>query len=81
MLKYIIFLWVLILKLIYFIFYLILIYIFMPLIIIILYLFNILIRIIFTFLANSKDIKFCIYLEFTKALVLKFSNYINMYNS
>ena len=40
-----------------------------------------LIKIIFTFLINSKDIKFYIYLKFTKALILKFFNYISIYNN
>jgi len=71
----------LILKLIYFIFYLTLIYTFISLIIIILYLFNILIKIIFIFLINFKNIKFYIHLKFTKALILKFLNYIEIYNN
>ena len=53
----------------------------MPLIIIILYSFNMLIKIIFTFLISFKDMKFYIYLEFIKILILKFLNYTKMYNS
>jgi len=81
MLKYIIFLWILILKLIFFIFCLTLICIFILSIIIILYSFNILIKVIFTFLISSKDIKFYIYLKFIKILILKFPSYIETYNS
>ena len=40
-----------------------------------------LIKVIFTFLINFKDIKFYIYLKFIKVLILKFFNYINIYNS
>ena len=40
-----------------------------------------LIRIIFTFLVNSRNIKFCIYLKFIKVLILKFLNYIETYNN
>jgi len=50
-------------------------------IIVTLYSFGMLIRVIFTFLANFKNIKFCIYLEFIKVLTLKFLNYIKTYNS
>jgi len=53
----------------------------MLLIIIILYLFDMLMKIMFTFLANSKNMKFCMYLKFIKALILKFSNYIKIYNN
>ena len=71
----------LILKLIFFIFYLTLIYTFILLIIITLYLFDMLIKIIFTFLFSFKNIKFYIHLEFIKALILKFFNCIDTYNS
>ena len=35
----------------------------------------------FAFLASPRDMKFCIHLEFIKALVLKFPSCIGTYNS